>query len=58
VIDHNPSADYCRVCGYPPPHEMRLSKQLPDKFEVVCISCRALLDLKPKRYAADEEFKP
>jgi hypothetical protein len=47
VIDHNP-----------PPHEMRLSKQLPDKFEVVCISCRALLDLKPKRYAADEEFKP
>jgi hypothetical protein len=42
---YRPARDACRVCGNAPPHEHR---RLPDRTEVICLECRALLEnMKP-----------
>jgi len=45
VMDYAPQNECCRVCDYPPPHELKISKSSPGKLEVICIACRTMLDL-------------
>jgi hypothetical protein len=46
-VTYDPSFDTCRVCGNPPPHDIECSKSSRERFEVICIACRTLLDTKP-----------
>ena len=46
-MTYRPETDPCRVCGFSGPHRVLRSRTAPNRFDVICECCDALLECKP-----------